>query len=171
VLAILSPIFAFVGLQGQLQVIEATSLPTVNAPLPPGYLDPASWSYTSSVDAMTRITSRKAMPPTVALPEGDCIVSDQIKNLAGWSAFQATVPSGRTVKVRLKAQHEGWFEVKTVNKWGNYEREMLQNLVPKFDPEASYTNKSSQTKIIYFIVDTTEASSFNEKFFLHFSWE
>ncbi|MDR0499364.1 MAG: hypothetical protein LBH03_06505 [Holophagales bacterium] len=170
-LTIIIPAFAVAVMQSQAQQIEASTLPKVNGPMPPDYFDPAPDSYRREPDAYIRRQSRKANKlPAVALPEGDIIVNDEIKDVAGWKAYQVIVPADKTVKMRLKAVHEAWFMVKTVNRWGHVEKGMTQNLLHKFDPEASYINKDRETKTVYFIVDTNELNMSGEKYTLHVTW-
>ena len=171
-LTIFAPILAMAVLQGQPQQVEASSLPKVNGPMPPNYFDPAPDSYRGGLDAqMRRHARRGGTLPAVALPTDDAVVSDQIKDLAGWKAYQVIVPAGQTVHVRLRAEREAWFEVKTVNRWGNSEKGMVQNLLHKCDPEASYVNMGKETKTAFFVVDTNELNMFNESYTLHVTWK
>jgi len=171
-LTIFAPILAMAVLQGQPQQIEASSLPKVNGPMPPNYFDPAPDSYRGDLDAQMRRHARKGGTlPAVALPVDDAIVSDQVKNVAGWKAYQAIVPAGQTVHVRLRAKREAWFEVKTINRWGNTEKGMVQNLLHKCDPEANYVNMGKETKTVFFVIDTNELNMFNEPYALHVTWK
>jgi hypothetical protein len=167
-LTIFAPLLAMAIMQGQPQEIKASDLPVVNGPMPPKYSDPAPDAYARTIDAQTRRQTRKAgMLPAVALPDGDLIVSDQINSVAGWKAYQAVVPAGQTVKIRLKGEHEAWFQVKTFNRQGNIEKGMLKNAVHQLDPGTTYTNPTKDTKTVYFVVDTNELNMLNEAFTLH----
>ena len=172
-LTIFAPIVAMAILQGQPQQIEASSLPKINGPMPPSYFDPAPDSYKrDDIDAyMRRQARRGGMLPAVALPPEDVVVSDMAKDVAGWKAYQVIVQPGQTVHVRLRAKREAWFQVKTVNRWGNTEKGMMQNLLHKCDPEASYINMGKETKTVYFVVDTNELNMFNEPYSLHVTWK
>jgi hypothetical protein len=167
-LAVLAPAFAIAIMQAQPQEIEASSLPVVTGPMAPKYLDPAPDAYHSSGDAQIRRQLRRAgTVPAVALPEGDLIVSDKMNEFAGWKAYQAIVPAGQTVKIRLKSQHEAWFQVKTFNRWGEIEKGMLSNAMHQLDPGITYTNPSKEAKTVFFVVDTNELNMFSEAFALH----
>jgi hypothetical protein len=166
------PVFAMAVMQSQPQQIEASALPKINGPMPPDYPDPAPDAYKRGTDAtMRRQARRTGMLPAVALPEDDIIVSDEMKDIAGWKAYQVIVPADKTVRVRLRATHEAWFIVKTVNRWGRAEKGMAQNLLHQPDPEASYTNKDKEAKTIYFVVDTNELNMYGEKYTIHVTWK
>jgi hypothetical protein len=167
-----APILAMAVMQDQPQEIDASKLPKVNGPMPPDYPDPAPDAYKRDSDAYMRRQARRAgMLPAVALPAGDAVVSDKIEDIAGWKAYQLVVPADQTVKIRLKAKHEAWFIVKTVNRWGHIEKGMTQNLLHKFDPEATYINRDKETKTVYFVVDTNELNMFGEQYTLHVTWK
>ena len=65
--------------------------------------------------------------------------------------------------MRLRGMHEGWFLIRTVNKWGNLEEGMLQNKIKTGNPEARYTNSTKGAKSIYFVVDTSELNIIGEE--------
>jgi len=169
---IFAPILAITLMQGQPQEIDGTKLPKVNGPMPPDYFDPAPDAYKRDPDAYLRRQARRTgMLPAVALPAGDAVVSDTIQDVAGWKAYQVVVQPGQTVKIRLKAMHEAWFVVKTVNRWGKFEKGMTQNLLHKLDPEATYINRDKETKTVFFVIDTNELNMFGEQFTLHVTWK
>jgi len=171
-ITIFAPILAITLMQAQPQEIDASKLPRVNGPMPPDYFDPAPDAYKRDTDAYLRRQARRTgMLPAVALPEGDAIVTDKIQDVAGWKAYQVVVPANQTVKIRLKALHEAWFIVKTVNRWGKIEKGMTQNLLHKLDPEATYINRDKETKTIFFVVDTNELNMYDEPYTLHVTWK
>jgi phage antirepressor YoqD-like protein len=165
-LSILASAFAMAIMQAQPQEIEASALPVVNGPMAPKYPKYSDTMH-SSGDAQIRDLARMAgRVPAVALPDGDLIVSDRINNTAGWKAYQAVVPSGQTVKIRLKSRREAEFQVKTFNKWGRPEKGMLLNDFHQRDPGITYKNSSKETKTVYFVV-INNLNMFDETFALH----
>jgi hypothetical protein len=167
-LSILAPALAIAIMQAPPQEIEASALPTVNGPIVPKYSDPAPDAYRGGSGAQIRRQARRAgTVPAVALPDGDLVVSDKMNEIAGWKAYQAVVPAGQTVKIRLKGQHEAWFQVKTVNKWGKTEKGMLSNAIHQLDPGTTYTNSSKEARTVFFVVDTNELDMLGETFALH----
>jgi hypothetical protein len=171
-LTMIIPILAAAVMQSQPQQVDASTLPKVAGPMPPRYADPASDSY-SSAGGLVAIRSRARgnKLSALALPEGDIIVSDKIENTAGRQAYQVIVPADNTVKVSLKAKNQDLFLVRVVNSAGNTEKGMTQNLLNKFDSEASYTNKSKKAKTIYFIVDTNELDMLDTQYTLQITWK
>ena len=179
--ALVAPIFAIALVQGQPQeveakatcsccepsTVEAESLPKVRGPMAPDWADPAPDAHRGGIEAQSRRSARKGLVSTVALPDGDSVINDKMTGIAGWNAYQAVVPPGQTVKVRLRGSHEAWFIVRTVNRWGRAESGMARNQMHQMNPEISYTNLSKETKTIYFIVDTNELYTFNEAYTLH----
>jgi len=87
---------------------------------------------------------------------------------AGWTAYEFRVPPGENIQVRLNHSNEGWFHLRTVNKWGDLEPGMLQNLIPTGNPEVKYRNPTDQPRCVYVIVDdpgwmSTKANPFSMK--------
>jgi len=164
--ALLATLFAIVLTQGTPQEYNASNLPKVNGPRPPSYADPAG----SNAD-MSRSTARRGVIDAVALPESDAItdsiIKDKIQGNAGWKAYQAIVPAGQTVKVRLTSPNETWFVLKTANQRGMTEKGMAPHSVTPINPQTTYVNSSKETKTIFFIVDTTDLSAPQVPYSLH----
>jgi hypothetical protein len=144
---------------GELPEIEAKILTTVPGPWVSNYHDPSRGFGNDRIESRIRAGARRTLSiPALALPQGSARVLDKVQDIAGWKAYRIDVPPGGTVKARLHGVHEGWFVVRTVNKWGSIEEGMLRNLIPTGNPEASYTNPKTETNTIFFVVDTTEQS-------------
>ncbi len=137
----------------------------------PGYHDPAEGPGNSPIQMQMRAAARRGPSiPALALPNGPVAVSDTVGSIAGWKAYRVEVPSGTKVHARIHSAHDGWFLVRTVNRMGNLEQGMLQNLIPTGNPEASYTNPKKETNTIYFVVDTSELSTETEPYTLVVDW-
>ncbi|HJW09801.1 MAG TPA: hypothetical protein VJ483_09215 [Holophagaceae bacterium] len=121
------------------------------------YADLAKGPGNSPVATRIRSASRRdGSIPAVAVPEPPATIEDHVGGAAGWKAYRVDVPGGATVKARLRATHEAWFVVRTVNKFGTLEEGMLRNLIPTGNPEATYKNPKGTPNTIFFVVDTTE---------------
>jgi hypothetical protein len=166
--AFLAPLLAIALAQGAPPEYNASDLPKVNGPRPPSYADPAPRYTGTAMDAyIRRMARRGGMIAAVALPGGDAIINDKMEGSAGRKAYQATVPAGQTVKVRLKSNHEAWFVVKAANRVGIAERGMVHHSLHTCDPQTTYVNSSKETKTVYFIVDTTEMNAERVPFSRH----
>lgn len=150
------------------QEVDASKLPNIPGPSTTQMTDPARGLGFSGMDARIRTQARRAgtIQPAVALPPGQLKVRDKVSDASGWKAYRVEVPPYGSIHFRLRGLHEGWFVVRTVNKWGIMEEGMLQNLINTGNPEASYTNPSKSIKSIYFVVDTTELNMAGEDYTL-----
>jgi len=157
--------------QGTPPEYDASSLPKVTGPRPPNYPDPAPRYTGTGMDAYIRRMSRRGLVEAVTLPDGDVTIKDKIEAPAGWKAYQAKVPAGQTVKVRLKSDHEPWFVVRAVNRVGLYEKGMMPHSLHTCDPMTTYVNSSKETKTVFFIVDTTELNVGLVPYSLHITIE
>ncbi|MBL0209766.1 MAG: hypothetical protein IPQ13_02465 [Holophagaceae bacterium] len=150
------------------QEVDASKLPNIPGPSASQLSDPARGMGFSGLDAKIRTQARRAgtVQPAVALPPGPLKVKDKVSDVAGWKAYRVEVPSHGSIHMRLRGLHEGWFVVRTINKWGVMEEGMLQNLIKTGNPEASYTNPTMKARTIYFVVDTTELNMAGEDYTL-----
>jgi hypothetical protein len=149
--------------------VEGKTLPVVPGPMTERMPDPArGLGRTSLEDQIRRQARRTASLPAVAVPAAPVAVLDRIHDPAGWRAYRVEVPAKGTVHARLTGNHEAWFQVRVVNRWGQLEQGMLQNRIPTGNPEASFINPKPEAVTVYFVVDTTETGSQNEAFRLTF---
>lgn len=72
---------------------------------------------------------------------------------SGWTAYGFRVPAGGKVHIQLRHPNLGWFRLIMVNKWGDLDQGMLQNLIPTGNPEVTYTNPTQEARSVYVIVD------------------
>lgn len=148
--------------------VDASKLPNIPGPSTTRMTDPARGLDFTGIDARIRTQARRAgsIQPAVALPSGSLKVKDKVADVTGWKAYRVEVPAGGSIHMRMRGLHEGWFVIRTVNKWGAMEEGMLQNMIKTGNPEARYTNPTKVAKTIYFVVDTTELSIFGEEYTL-----
>ena len=104
--------------------------------------------------------------PALQLPAGSLRVMDKIPDISGWRAYAVEVPGGGRVKVHVVEGRKAWFRVLGVNAWGREEAGLLQNRIPTGEPQASYNNPTSETRTIYFIVDTLDINMIGEAYTL-----
>ncbi len=124
------------------------------------------------MDVQIRRSARRVgSVPTVAVPPGDVSVLHQVLYPAGWQGYRVEAAPGEKVKARLRGDHAAWFVVRCVNKWGQWEKGMLQNVIHTGNPEASYLNPKNEPSTFYFVVDTTEIVSGTEPYTITFTHE
>lgn len=151
--------------------VEGKDLPSVPGPLPDSrYLrDPLPPSSATPLELQMRSSARRVgYVPAVALPGGDVAVVHSVDPMAGWMAYRAEAAPGETIKARLRSDHDAWFVMRCVNKWGQLEAGMLPNLIPTGNPEASFANPRQEPSTVFFVVDTTMIPMPNEKYTVTF---
>ncbi len=164
------PAHAHPGTHGQapetkapLPILEAKDLPpAARGPMTPEGPDLGA---EQGIQGTSRRAARKGPSiPALQLPAGSVRVKDKVPDISGWRAYAIEIPAGESVKVEVVEGRKAWFLVRGVNQWGRLEEGLLQNLIPKGDPYATYKNPSQKAKTIYFIVDTKDASMIGEAF-------
>lgn len=146
-------------------VFEGGKLESVPGPIAPQDPDFALGPGSTSTERAMRTQARRgASLQAVAVPVLPCIIEDRVEFASGWKAYRVEAPAGATVKARLRGEHEGWFVVKAVNRWGTLEKGMLQNRIPTGNPEASYINPKREAATFFFVVDTTVTSADREPY-------
>lgn len=158
----------------EIPVTEGKDLPAVSGPL--GNTEKlrnlVSPLGNSRFDLQIRRSSRQVgTVPTVAVPPGNVAVAHTIVYPAGWQGYRVVAAPGEKIKARLRGTHQAWFVVRCVNKWGQLEKGMFQNLIYTGNPEASYINPKNEDSTVFFVVDTTEIVQGNEPFTLTFTRE
>jgi hypothetical protein len=146
-------------------VVDGRKLAAVPGPITPPGPDPSAGFGNSSFEMGIRSSSRHSgSVPAVAVPALPVTIEDKVTLVAGWKAYRVSAPAGSTVKARLRADHEAWFLVRTVNRWGTLEKGMLQNRIPTGNPEASFINPRNEPTTFYFLVDTSATLGEQEPF-------
>ncbi len=154
-------------------VLEGAKLARVPGPMNVRLRDEAP-GLTPRGDLQVRIRhSARHSPsiPAVSLPSHSCVIHDRVGDVGGWKAYRAEVLPQKSLKVRLRGDHEAWFRIRTVNRWGQLEEGMLRNLIPTGNPEASYKNPKAVPNEVFFIVDTTELGAEAEDYRLEVAAE
>ena len=136
------------------------------------FQDQALGPEVSRMEASIRRSARRGVTlPGVRVPPGDVAITHAVAQPAGWMAYQVEAEPGGTVKARLRGEHEAWFRMFVVNKFGQLEKGMLQNMAKRGNPEASYINPGAQAATVYFVVDTTTPFNGDEPYVISFTRE
>jgi len=167
---ILLPLFLLLQTQPA-EPVKAADLKSIVGPQAPRYPDPARGIGSDRSSMGMRKAARQGNVLAVQVPDGTAAVADRISNNSGWKAYQIQVPAKASVKLSLKADHEAWFRLTTVNQWGRMEEGMLQNRLYRGKPEATYTNPKDTPNAVFFIVDTTQADSMSDPYTLEITWK
>ncbi|BDU73055.1 hypothetical protein [Mesoterricola silvestris] len=149
--------------------ILGKALPVVAGPMPSERLrDLAGGPGNSGIDVKIRRSARRTgFLPAVEVPRGEVLaITHEISSPAGWQAYRVDTAPGEKIHARLRADHEPWFVVKCVNRNGQLEQGMLQNLIRTGNPEATYVNPGKGPVTVYFVVDTTEILTGKEPYVL-----
>jgi len=169
-MSILLPLL--LALQSQpAEPLQAGTLKSIVGPLAPHYPDPASGIGSDRFSMRMRHSARQGNVPAVEVPAGTSVLADRINNMAGWKAYQLQVPGKASVKLRLRSDHEAWFRMTALNRWGRMEEGMLQNRIYHGVPEATYNNPKDTPGTVYFVVDTTSADPMSDPYTLEISWK
>ncbi len=154
--------------------VLGSALKVVPGPIPSERLrDLAGGPGNSAIDVRIRRSARRTgFLPAVEVPKGEAIaITHEVSGPAGWQAYRVETAPGEKVHARLRSEHEAWYVVKCVNRNGQLEQGMLQNLIRTGNPEATYQNPGKQAATVYFVVDTTEILGGRESYVLTFTRE
>lgn len=154
--------------------VNGKELPAVPGPMPSERLrDLSGGPGNSGIDRRIRHSARRTgFLPGVAVPQGEAVaITHEISGPAGWQAYRVETAPGEKVMARLRGDHEAWFVVKCVNRNGQLDQGMLQNLIRSGNPQASYVNPGKAASTVYFVVDTTEILTGKEPYVVTFTRE
>ena len=71
----------------------------------------------------------------------------------GWKGYAFVVPGNGTLHVSLNHVNRGWFRLVMMNKWGDLQEGMLQNLIYTGNPEVTFKNPKNEPQAVYVIAD------------------
>lgn len=147
--------------------IDGTKLVKVPGPLvDESRMDPSRWPGAPKDMNFRRLARRTSTISAVAAPTLEAIIEDKVNDQAGWKAYRFDIPPKSSYEFTIMAERRAWFALRVINKWGQIEEGMTQNIIQRGYPYASYINDSDQTKTIYVIADTTEDNTFGEPYSL-----
>lgn len=99
-----------------------------------------------------RLTFRDNFIPVMGIPQEATEVIDFADFFRQSRGYSLVVPPKGEVRVDLHHENRGWFHLWFVGKWGRPEAGMLQNLLHRASPYATYTNPTDEARRIYLIV-------------------
>jgi len=159
------PLFALQAPQAPVPEVEAKDLVLAQrGPMAPRV--PDAGAERSAFGQARHAARRGPSLPALQLPGGSVRVKDRIPDISGWRAYAVEVAGGASAKAHVVEGRKGWFRVLGVNAWGREEPGLLQNRIATGEPQATYKNPGQETRTIYFIVDTLDASMTGEAFTL-----
>lgn len=104
--------------------------------------------------AEIQFMSREGFVPCTLVADDALDISDYTFVPEGWKGYAFVVPPQGTLHISLNHLNRPWFRLIMMNKWGDLEQGMLQNvMVHPRDPEVSYTNPSNENRAVYVIAD------------------
>ncbi len=148
----------------ELPIVDGTKLIRVPGPLVDHRVDPSRWPGRSNGLDFRRIARQSSAIPAVSAPIEESIIEDKIQDQAGWKAYRFDIPPRSSYEFSIKADRISWFSLRVINKWGQIEVGMLQNIIQRGYPYASYINDTNKTKTIFVVLDTTEENLFGEPY-------
>lgn len=106
-------------------------------------------------DLMAEIqaVARQGVIPVLPVPGDVDLLNDSTAIPSGWKAYGFTVPGNGELEVRLEHPNLGWFRLAMVNKWGQLQEGMLQNLIPKGFPVVTFKNPKREAQQVFIIAD------------------
>ena len=120
---------------------------------PYGFLpDSAFWGF-RDLRYEIQSMSRHGFVPTTLVADDVLDVSDYANLPQGWKGYAFVVPAKGTLRIRLNHVNRGWFRLVMMNKWGNLQEGMLQNLIYKGYPQVSFKNPKDEAQAVYVIAD------------------
>ncbi len=120
----------------------------------PCYVFPSAFYWQQrDIFAEIQFLSREGFVACTRVADDAVEVSDYADFPQGWKGYAFVVPPGGKLHVSLNHVNQGWFRMVMVNKWGDLEKGMLQNLIPTGNPEVTYINPKAEAQAVYVIAD------------------
>ncbi len=114
--------------------------------------NPAFW-HSRDLMAEIQFLSREGFVTCTRVADDAQEVSDFSDFPQGWKGYAFVVPAKGTLHVSLNHMNRGWFRLAMMNKWGNLQEGMLQNLIPTGNPEVTFKNVKDEAQAVYVVVD------------------
>ena len=112
-------------------------------------------SFWGHRDLMAEIQfmSRQGFVACTRVADDALEVTDYANFPQGWKGYVFVVPANGTLHVSLNHTNRGWFRLVMMNKWGNLQEGMLQNLIPTGNPEVTFKNSKDEAQAVYVVAD------------------
>ncbi len=110
------------------------------------------WGH-RDIMAEIQFMSREGFVPCTRVADDATEVTDYSDFPQGWKGYAFVVPAKGSLKVSLNHVNRGWFRLVMMNKWGDIQEGMLQNLIYKGVPEVSFNNPRNEPQAVYVVAD------------------
>ena len=119
------------------------------------YLFPPNSVFWGRRDLMAEIQfmSRQGFVACTRVADDALEVTDYSNFPQGWKGYAFVVPAKGTLHVSLNHVNRGWFRLVMMNKWGDLQAGMLQNLIPTGNPEVTFKNPRDEAQAVYVVAD------------------
>lgn len=111
--------------------------------------------FWSQRDLMSEIqwVSRTGFVATTRVADDATEVTDYSDFPQGWKGYAFVVPAKGTLHVSLNHVNRGWFRLVMMNKWGDLQAGMLQNVIYTGKPEVTFKNPKDEAQAVYVVAD------------------
>lgn len=103
--------------------------------------------------AEIQFMSRQGFVACTRVADDATEVTDYSDFPQGWKGYAFVVPANGTLHVSLNHTNRGWFRLVMMNKWGDLQAGMLQNLIPTGKPEVTFKNPKNEAQAVYVVAD------------------
>ncbi len=110
------------------------------------------WGH-RDIMAEIQFMSREGFVACTRVADDALEVSDYADFPQGWKGYAFVVPAKGTLHVSLNHVNRGWFRLVMMNKWGDLQQGMLQNLIPTGNPEVTFKNPKDEAQAVYVVAD------------------
>ncbi|MBL0209800.1 MAG: hypothetical protein IPQ13_02635 [Holophagaceae bacterium] len=110
------------------------------------------WGH-RDIFAEIQFMSRQGFVACTRVADDALEVSDYADFPQGWKGYAFVVPAKGTLHVSLNHTNRGWFRLVMMNKWGDLQEGMLQNLIATGTPEVTFKNPKDEAQAVYVVAD------------------
>ncbi len=103
--------------------------------------------------AEIQFMSRQGFVPCTRVADDALEVTDYSNFPQGWKGYAFVVPAKGTLHVSLNHVNRGWFRLVMMNKWGDLQAGMLQNVIYTGKPEVTFKNPKDEAQAVYVVAD------------------
>ncbi len=110
------------------------------------------WGH-RDIMAEIQFMSRQGFVACTRVADDALEITDYSDFPQGWKGYAFVVPPKGTLHVSLNHTNRGWFRLVMMNKWGDLQPGMLQNLIPTGNPEVTFKNPKDEAQAVYVVAD------------------
>ena len=112
----------------------------------------AFWGHRDILDEI-RFWSRQGFVACNRVVDDANEIIDYADFPQGWKGYAFVVPAKGTLHVTLNHTNRGWFRLIMMNKWGDLQKGMLQNVIYTGNPEVTFKNPKDEAEAVYVVAD------------------